>query len=234
VPAGGAASASLAGCESRGRPTDMPRHPRAVKLTQRQRRLHYALRRARRWVLVLAALAAVILADQWGLFGRRPQNDYARCHGQAFRVARVIDGDTLDLDVPDGPKSTTRVRLWGVDTPETKHPRKGVQHFGPEAEAFTRNRCLGRTVTVQLVRGRTRDRYKRLLAYVILPDGTMLNRKLVELGYGYADPRYDHPYLAQFRQLQQEARSAGRGLWEAARPQDLPYYLRPERVSASP
>ena len=183
-----------------------------------------ALRKALRWAAILAVVAAIVAADRLGVFGRRPQNDYARYHGNNFRVVYVVDGDTLDVDAPDGRRDRTRVRLWGVDTPETKHPRKPVQHFGPEAEEFARRLCDGRRVTLQLVRGRTRGTRGRLLAYVILTDGTMLNRELVRLGYGYADPRYEHPYLREFRSLQHEARKARRGLWENARQGDLPHY----------
>lgn len=81
-------------------------------------------------------------------------------------------------------------------------------------------------MTVELVAGRTRDNYQRLLAYITLPDGAMLNRELVRQGYGYADSRYGHPHLKEFRQLMNEARKADRGLWKQARDEDLPYYLR--------
>jgi len=101
-----------------------------------------------------------------------------------------------------------------------------VQHFGPEASRFTRDACLGRNVRLQLEPRRTRDNYGRLLAYVILPDGTMLNRELVRQGYGYADPRYAHHLKAEFARLQNEAKRARRGLWKNVKPGDLPYYYR--------
>jgi len=200
-----------------------------AKLTSRQRRLWYAARKARWAVVAVLIVGAVIVADRVGSFGVRPtppQPDAAKYDGKRFAVARIVDGDTIDVDVPDGDRGQTRVRFWGVDTPETKHPNRRVQHFGPEADAFTRSACRGREVTLRLVPGRTRGKHGRLLAYVFLPDGRMLNRELVRAGYAYADPRYDHPHKAEFRRLQAEARSARRGLWKNVRPVDLPYYYR--------
>ena len=199
------------------------------KLSRRSRRVRYTMRKAIAAAIGFAIVLAVVVGDRLGLFGRRPPaaaGDHTRYHGKAFRVGRVIDGDTIDVDAPDGKHARTRVRLWGVDTPETKHPHKPVEHFGPEASAFTRRACRGRSVRLELVRASTRDRYGRLLAYVILPDGTMLNRRLVRLGYGYADPRYGHPQKAEFMRLQDEAKAARRGLWRNLRREDLPYYWR--------
>ena len=86
-------------------------------------------------------------------------------------VARVVDGDTLVLG------SDERVRLIGVDTPETKHQTKPVQPFGPEASEFTRRAVEVRYVTLRFDRQK-RDRYQRLLAYVYLKDWC-LNEELV-------------------------------------------------------
>jgi micrococcal nuclease len=198
------------------------------KLTGVQRRRRYAARRAA-WVLVAAMLLLGVYAgDQLGLFGLAPRpvgEDYLRYNDRTFRVVHVVDGDTLDVDEPDGGKPATRIRLWGVDTPETKAPHKPVQHFGPEASAFTTSACQGKVVRLQLVRGRTRDKYHRLLAYVLLGDGTMLNSELIGRGYGYADPRFDHPRKTEFLELQARARHAGLGLWKDLKPGDLPFYM---------
>ncbi|MCD6304354.1 MAG: thermonuclease family protein [Planctomycetes bacterium] len=198
------------------------------KLTDRQRRGRYLARGLRLPAVALLLVAALVLGDRLGLFGTSPLqlagDDYARYNGRSFPVARVVDGDTLDIRAADRGRSVTRVRLWGVDTPETKHPDKPVQHFGPEAEAFTRRLCGGKVVKLELLPGRTRGRYGRLLAYVFLPDGTMLNRRLVRLGYAYADPRYDHPLMAEFLRLEKAARRQRLGLWKDVKPSDLPYY----------
>ena len=193
------------------------------------RRRRYALRR----VLSLAGAALVIglliLADRSGLFGRLPTPDAETYDGGTFRVTHVVDGDTLDIAADDavngGP--TTRIRLWGVDTPETVKPNTPVQHFGPEASAFTKRTCEGgRTVRLELVAGKTRGKYKRLLAYVYTDGGTMLNAELISRGLGYADPRFDHPRQARFAHLQADAMAARRGLWKDVTQSDLPYYFR--------
>ena len=185
------------------------RKSHTARLTAEQRRRRYFLRRATAAVLAVLLLAAIFAGDRIGLFGTvfAPQGpDYARYDDKTFHVSHVVDGDTLDIDVPDGKKPYTRIRLWGVDTPETKDPRKPVQHFGPEAAEFTRRTCEDRTVRLDLVPGHTRGKYGRLLAYVYFQDGNMLNRELVRQGFAYADPRFDHPLRDEFRRL--EARAA--------------------------
>jgi micrococcal nuclease len=183
-------------------------------------------------------VAAAIAADRCGLLGARPPRDEDKYGGKVFRVCHVADGDTLDVDVPDRDGQATRVRLWGVDTPETVKPNTPVQHFGPEASRFARQTVAGEDVRLDLVSGNTRDRHGRLLAYVTLADGRMLNRMIVAEGYGYADPRYEHPLADEFRRLQRQAMEAGRGLWADVTQGDLPYYYQslklPERRGLRP
>ncbi len=187
---------------------------------------------ARRVALILAAAAVVLamaLADRGGLFGRPVGADAELYHGRRFTVVHVVDGDTFDVDHPDAVRGepATRVRLLGVDTPETKRRNTPVQHFGPEATEFTRRRVDGRVVRLELAGdGRTRGDYKRLLAYAFTEDGRMLNLALVREGYAYADPRWEHPRRLEFRQAMAAARTERRGLWAEATEADLPYYLR--------
>lgn len=207
----------------------MPTSHRAAKLSARQRRRWYLLRRLIGPVLAAAALFGLIAADRAGVFGHAPPPDREKYHARTFPCAGVPDGDTIDLATPDPVRGEpfTRVRLWGVDTPETVKPDTPVAHFGPEASAYTRSLCEGRDLRIELEPTREpRDRYDRLLAYVYLPDGRMLNRLLVAEGYAYADPRFRHRHQAEFRRLQREARSARRGLWREVTPDDLPYYYR--------
>lgn len=122
-------------------------------------------------------------------------------------VTRVVDGDTIVLG------NDERVRLIGVDTPETKHPTKPVQPFGPEASEFTRRAVEGRYVTLKFDREK-RDRYQRLLAYVYLKDWC-LNEELIRAGLGECVTRYpyDSSMKRRFRAAESEARSARRGIW---------------------
>ena len=198
------------------------------RLSARQRRWRYFVRRAA-WVVAIAGvLAGSAWADRAGMFGRAPRGDWETYHDRQFKVVRVIDGDTIDVDHPDGRYSTTRIRLWGVDTPETVKRDTPVQHFGPEATKFARRAVLGKTVTLKLYRLRPRGSYGRLLAYVIGPDGKSLNEAIISTGHGYADPRpqFPHPHQREYRRLQAKAMKAGLGLWKDVTDADLPYYYR--------
>ena len=125
-------------------------------------------------------------------------------------VERVIDGDTIRVRV-QGKEYT--VRLIGVDTPETVHPTKAVQHFGAEASAYTKAALEAKTVTLEAdPTGDTRDRYGRWLRYVHL-DGENFNARLIREGYGHAIRRFRYSLKAQFIRLEDSARKAGRGLW---------------------
>jgi micrococcal nuclease len=131
--------------------------------------------------------------------------------GPAVTVARVVDGDTVEI-IPavDG---LTEVRLIGVYTPETKDPRTGVQPYGEEAYRFTASTLEGEEVSLEFDVEKV-DRYGRLLAYVWLPDGRMFNEVLLKEGYA---PVATFPpnvrYVERFEKAQREAREAGRGLW---------------------
>lgn len=129
-------------------------------------------------------------------------------------VTRAVDGDTLAIQI-DGHKD--KVRLIGVDTPETVDPRKPVQYFGKEASAFTHKMADGKTVRLELDQASAatnhRDKYGRLLAYVYLPDGMLLNSEIIKQGYGHTYTRFPFAKMEEFRALEREAREAGRGLW---------------------
>ena len=127
----------------------------------------------------------------------------------AQMVERVVDGDTIVV------RGVGRVRLIGVDTPETVSPGRPVEFFGREASAFTKRLLEGRRVRLEYDRERT-DRYGRTLAYVHLTDGTFANAEIIRRGYGHAYTRFPFRHLDRFRQLEREARSAGRGLWNPA------------------
>ena len=127
-----------------------------------------------------------------------------------YLCTRVVDGDTIIVDM-NGKEE--RVRLIGVDTPETVHPNKPVEYFGKEASEFTKNMVEGKRVRLEYDWQR-RDKYGRLLAYVYLQDGTFLNAEIIKQGYGFAYTRFPFKYLEEFRQYEREARENGRGLWK--------------------
>jgi len=126
---------------------------------------------------------------------------------QSYRVVRVIDGDTIMV----APR--TRIRLIGVDTPETVKPDHPIEPFGPEATEFTKAFLAGGTARLSFDRERL-DRYGRHLAYVWVDD-RMLNEELLRAGLARFEPQfhYSEPVKRRFRQAQQEAKQARRGIW---------------------
>jgi endonuclease YncB( thermonuclease family) len=154
-------------------------------------------------------------------------SDRERYHGREFTVVDVIDGDTLDVDIPDGRNQNTRIRLLGIDTPEISSKETGGMYFGLQAAEFTKKLILGKSVTVYLDSPNpTRGKYGRLLAYVKLSDGRFLNEVLLTEGYAYADTRFNHSFYNKYRQLQASARSGKKGLWQNVTPEQLPQWLR--------
>ena len=123
-----------------------------------------------------------------------------------YRVERAIDGDTILLS------NGRRVRYIGIDTPETKHPKRSVEYMGHEAAEFNRQLVEGKPVTLEYDVER-HDKYGRVLAYVRV-DGLFVNAELVREGYAKA---YTFPpnvkYSKLFLALQREAREEKRGLW---------------------
>lgn len=156
--------------------------------------------------------------------------DFDKYHEKTFTVINVVDGDTIDIDVPDRQYRRTRIRLWGIDTPETKSPKYGVMYFGPQAAEYTNKLALGKQVTVYLDdQNRTRGKYGRLLAYVQLPDRRFLNKLLVTEGFAYADLRFRHSLYHKYSQLEASARSSKKGLWRKVTRHQLPEWLQREK-----
>ena len=162
---------------------------------------------------LVAVVAAVSLAG-WRLGTARSHASGSGADPPSVRVIAVVDGDTLD--VAWGGRQE-RVRLLGVDTPETVDPHRPVGCYGPEASAFTHRRLQGRVVRLRFDRER-RDRYGRLLAYVEV-DGHRFNDELLTGGYArllVIPPNGRHGRAMLDEEL--EARSARRGLWGACSP----------------
>ena len=128
-----------------------------------------------------------------------------------YSVKRVVDGDTFW--VKDGTEKGMKIRLIGVNTPETVHPQKPVEYYGKEASAFMKSLLEGKNVILEYDVER-KDRYGRTLAYVYLEDGTFVNALLVEEGYAQvATYPPNVKYAEKFSKLQREAREQNKGLW---------------------
>lgn len=130
-----------------------------------------------------------------------------------FRVARVVDGDTIQV-TRNGQR--TRVRLLGIDTPETVHPTEPVQCFGPEASAFALEQLNGKEVVLEFDPSQPReDRFGRTLAYV-WADGAMFNAAALRGGYAQRfDAAKDLLWELEFGAFESDARVRGSGLWGA-------------------
>ncbi|MBM4413210.1 MAG: hypothetical protein FJ040_07195 [Chloroflexi bacterium] len=128
------------------------------------------------------------------------------------RVVRVIDGDTVVVNIND---EETRLRLIGIDTPESVDPRKPVECFGIEASAYTKALLLSKNVYLEPdpTQDET-DRYDRLLVYLWIDDTTLFNHKIIADGYAF-EYTYQIPYQYQtlFKAAQQDARTNQYGLW---------------------
>jgi len=127
-------------------------------------------------------------------------------------VVKVVDGDTIDVSL-DG--KTERIRLIGINTPETVDPRKPVECFGKEASDKAKALLSGKKVYLEADKiSGERDKYNRLLRFVFLEDGTSFNLLMIKMGYAY-EYTYDVPYKyqAEFKEAQKEAMAAKVGLW---------------------
>lgn len=156
-------------------------------------------------------------------FGLRalPQSKASSSKDAFLYVARVVDGDTLKLS------NGQKIRLIGVDTPEVHYSDKllrdaksshrdihAIQGLGRRAAYFTKGLCLGKRVRLEYDVDAI-DKYGRVLAYVYLSDGTFINAKILEEGYGKVmtiPPNVK--YADYFLRLQKSARSNNKGLWK--------------------
>ena len=172
-----------------------------LRLTRANKRLIFSL-----LVLILGALLGVNNVKPNSL-----TNLITTAQPGQYQVVEVYDGDTIGVHM-DG--TTEKIRLIGVDTPETHHPSKPVQCFGQAASDYTTKNLSGKTVRLEAdPMGDNRDRYDRLLRYVYLPDGTLWNKKLISDGYGFAYTSFAFSKSTDFKQAEQTARQTNAGLW---------------------
>lgn len=123
------------------------------------------------------------------------------CFANKVKVVRVIDGDTFEIE------SGEKVRMIGINTPEIS------DIFGKEAKYYLSELILNKTVELQSDNiSKDRDRYQRLLRYVIL-DGTDINKLLIADGFAFAYLKYRFGKKNNYKQAQIQARAENKGIW---------------------
>ena len=164
---------------------------------------------------VMAALLVAILCVFAGIYYSR----YIAAHPKIdqdidYPVASVVDGDTFRVWI--GRRLIT-VRMLGIDTPETVHPNKDIQCYGPEASSAAKELLPGRSVRLGLSAGREeKDRYGRYLAYAYTDGAASVNEIMLSRGLA-REYTYGPPYSLQslFKRVEREAQLEKKGLWGA-------------------
>jgi micrococcal nuclease len=153
-------------------------------------------------IVILSLLQTSVLKSE----DRKDNNIY-------YKVKKVVDGDTFWID--DGSPRGLKVRLIGVDAPESRNSgTKETAYFGREASDYLSSLIAGKKVRLEYDAGHL-DRYGRTLAYVYLEDGTFVNAELVKNGYATVmtvPPNVK--YADTFLKLERKARNRNKGLWK--------------------
>jgi len=126
-------------------------------------------------------------------------------------VVKVSDGDTVQGETPEGTK--LKIRLYGIDAPETVHGKMPGQPMGKESLNALRNKILHKNVKIELL---DVDRHRRIVAMLWL-DNRNINLEMVKEGYAEAYREYlKDPYRQPFMEAEKEARTAKKGIWAIA------------------
>lgn len=137
-------------------------------------------------------------------------NVYAERKEVAFESC--VDGDTIKVTI-DGKKTT--VRFLAVDTPETKHPKKGVEPYGKEASDYTCNRVKNaKKLEIEYDSGSSKtDKYERALGWIFVDD-SLLQKELIQKGYAKVAYLYGkYMYTEELEQEEEKAKEAKLGVW---------------------
>ena len=155
----------------------------------------------------VVVLAGLVLASPAQAYPAMPQGIQG-----PFTVLKVVDGDTIHVSA-NGQK--LKIRMIGLDTPETVDPRKPVQCFGLEASAQAKTILGGQSVCLETDPSQDSvDRFGRTLAYVWTESGRLFNLDMIADGFAF-EYTYDLPYRYQqdFKAAENDARAQERGLW---------------------
>ncbi|MDD4147501.1 MAG: thermonuclease family protein, partial [Candidatus Cloacimonetes bacterium] len=164
-----------------------------------------------KYVLIITMLLIILL----GIFTCPEKSSIAT---DTYRVVRVVDGDTFIAYI-DG--KDERIRLIGVDTPESVHPNKDVEHYALEASDYLKTLLKDERVYFKYDQSNSatnhKDRYDRTLAYAYrASDSLFINAEIIKQGYGFVYTSYPFTYLEDFLKLERDARMQQLGLWGEA------------------
>ncbi len=162
-------------------------------------------------VSVVGLLAASVLVS--GLIRFVPSTRTVELPAQPgfYKVSYVHDGDTISVRM-DG--RDEKVRMIGVDTPETIKPNSPVECYGVAASTYLKKLLTNASVRLEADPiNQNRDRYDRLLRYVYTQDDTLVNKAIIEQGYGFAYLSFPFTKAEEFRLAQVDARAQSRGVW---------------------
>lgn len=160
--------------------------------------------------LIIVVAAIIVLSIQFMTeSGPFKSAGFSNANEQTYKVLRVVDGDTIIVD-KDGKQE--KVRMIGVDTPETVKPNTPVQPYGKEASDFTKRHLTNQKVRLEYDK-QEKDRYGRTLAYVWLGK-EMFNEKLAKEGLARAKfYRPNYKYQERIEQAQKEAQKLQKNIW---------------------
>jgi micrococcal nuclease len=163
-------------------------------------------------LILICILAVVIFVEQSKEETQSTNPLVAGSKIQVATVTSIIDGDTVGVML-DG--DTKKIRLIGIDTPETKDPRKPVECFGVEATEAITALIEGKNIFLTSDPSQTnQDRYGRLLRYISLEDGTDIGYQMILQGFA-REYTYQDPYQkqAEYQMAETTAREKNTGFW---------------------
>jgi len=123
-------------------------------------------------------------------------------------ITRIVDGDTVVANING---TSEKIRIIGINTPESVDPRRPVECFGKEASFQAEKLLLNKQVILENYS--ERDTHGRVLSYIQLPDGTDFGLEMIESGYAYSFKSYSHDRLAFYNTVEKDARANEVGLW---------------------
>ncbi len=173
-------------------------------------------RRHKKLLKLLVALVVVLAGFLTQQYPEQTGQVASSTTAGSFTVTEFLDGDTIAVNMNG---TIERIRMIGVDTPETHDPRKAVECFGKVASEYTRQLIGDKPVRLEADSLSTnRDRYDRLLRYVYTADNKLVQAEVIKNGYGFAYTSFPFEKSEEFRAYESNAREQNLGLWSGCQP----------------